>query len=387
MTPRAAVTRAGDLLLLQPRRRCQKILQGRRDATLGMIELLQINLRIAIRRAFLHHQLAPGGKPGDGRVHGIFIDIQERRGIALERHQAREAMAAIRHLAEHVQNSRLHAQRKITADADVIRQTVRQKKADAMHLSRQGVRIFPHLIDRVGAKDSIDPERQRSAYAMALQKHHHVLHAALRLPRLDNSVGAHFADAVDFENPQRLFREDFQRFQTESRHQSFCVSRTDSLDHAGAEIFFDALAGGGIDLLPVVDLKLQAVARMALPHTGDFDFFAFGNRKDRTDDRYPRATVFIQARHGVMRFGVLVGDPADRALNRRRVVGLFRHYTLQEFHPTRKREKRKRRALAFYQGGDKIPTNSSMSTPAAKRWPSLVQFFDNSAKHARLFRR
>ena len=220
---------------------------------------------------------------------------------------------------------------------------------------------------------------------MALQKHHHVLHAALLLPRLHDAPGAHFADAVDFENPQRLFGEHSQSFQTESRHQSLRVSRTDSLDHARAEIFFDAFEGGGIDLLPVVDLKLQAVARMALPRTRDFDLFAFGNRKNRADDRNRGATVFIQARHGVMRFGVLVGDPADGALNRRRFVLLVPPRYAPRMPSYAKAPKSVNAAPCLFPGGElKSPPTRQCPHPLPSAGRLSSTFFDNSTQHARL---
>ena len=119
-----------------------------------------------------------------------------------------------------------------------------------------------------------------------------------------------------------------QRVESESCHEPLRVARPNPFDHAGAEIFLDAFEGRRIDLLPVIDLKLQAVARMAFPYTGHFDLFAFGDRKNRPDDRDPGAAFFIETRHGVMGVRMLVGNPADGALNRGCFVVFFAHRQL-----------------------------------------------------------
>ena len=66
---------------------------------------------------------------------------------------------------------------------------------------------------------------------MPLQEHHDILHAALLLPCLHDAARTHFTDAVDIQNPQRLFGQDSQSIETERRHQS---CRTD-VDHPAAE--------------------------------------------------------------------------------------------------------------------------------------------------------
>jgi hypothetical protein len=84
----------------------------------------------------------------------------------------------------------------------------------------------------------------------------------------------------------------------------------------------------------MIDLKLQTVTRMALPDACDFDLFTFGNGKDCTDHGHPGPTVLIQARHSVVRFGILVGDPADRALQRCGLVLLFGQGKSSARYPT-----------------------------------------------------
>src|SRR6185295_15157466 len=87
------------------------------------------------------------------------------------------------------------------------------------------------------------------------------------------------------------------------------------LDQARAKIFFDAFEGRRIDLGPMIDLKLQAETGMALPDTGYFNLLAFGNWKEHADHGCRRPAVFVQARHRVRTLSMLIGDPADGALD------------------------------------------------------------------------
>src|ERR1044071_5252445 len=113
-------------------------------------------------------------------------------------------MAALRHFPQHMQNSSLHAQWKVTSHADLIGQTVGQQKPDAVHLLRQRIGILTNLGNRAGAKYAVNTERQRSPDSMTLKKNHDILHTALLLPGLNDPARAHFADAADIHHAQRL---------------------------------------------------------------------------------------------------------------------------------------------------------------------------------------
>ena len=223
-------------------------------------------------------------------------------------------MAALRRLAQHVQHAGLNAQRKIAPNTDAMGDAVGNHKTDAMDLPRQRIRIFSDLGDGLGAKDSVDPQCQRRPDAMSLEKNHDVLHAALLLPSLHDPARAHLADPFDFQNAQRLLRENLQRVQSECPHQALRIGGADAFDEAGAEIFFDAFDGRRIDFVPVINLELQAITRMALPRARDLDLFPFRYGEDRAYDRRSWTAVGIQAGDGVMVFRIMVSDPADGAL-------------------------------------------------------------------------
>ena len=96
----------------------------------------------------------------------------------------------------------------------------------------------------------------RSAHAVALKKDHNVLHPPLFLPGFHDASGAHLADPVYLEDAQRLLTENLQGVQSKCRHQTFRVTGADPLDQPRAEIFFNAVETGRIDLVPVIDVKL-----------------------------------------------------------------------------------------------------------------------------------
>ena len=71
------------------------------------------------------------------------------------------------------------------------------------------------------------------------------------------------------------------------------------------------------------DLELQSVAGMVFPEPGDFELFAFRNREDRSHDRHARGPIDLNARHRVVRIGVLVGDSTDGSLQGSWFVPVF----------------------------------------------------------------
>src|SRR5262245_52672430 len=64
----------------------------------------------------------------------------------------------------------------------------------------------------------------------------------------------------------------------------------------------------------MVDLELQTVARMGLPESDDFDFFAFRDRKNDTHNRHSRGAVDLHTRNRIVGVRVLVGDSTDGSL-------------------------------------------------------------------------
>src|SRR4051794_20001386 len=93
--------------------------------------------------------------------------------------------------------------------------------------------------------------------------------------------------------------------------------RADALDHAGAEIFADAIDGGGEDDAAVLGDELATVGGVAVPAPGEGDALAGIDRGEVADDG---DEVFLAVRldlgDGVAVLGVDVGQPLDDALQR-----------------------------------------------------------------------
>jgi hypothetical protein len=147
------------------------------------------------------------------------------------------------------------------------------------------------------------------------------------MPRLHNPARPRRADAFDFQDTMRLLGENPQSFQSESVDQTARVGRPDPFDHAGAEVFFDAFQSRGINLFPMVDLKLLAVARVGFPETEDFDLLAFRNGIDSADHRDAGRIFNIQPQNRVVSLGMMVGYFMHGSLHRD-FLGLFYHDVL-----------------------------------------------------------
>ena len=225
-------------------------------------------------------------------------------------------MAMLRGLPQHMEHSGLDSEQKVAADADAVGDPIREQKTDPVNFPRQGVRVLSYSADRFRTKNAINSQRHRRAHAVALQKDHHIPHAALLLPSLHDTPGADFTDAVDLQDAQRLLGQNPQGVEAKGGDQPFRISGTDAFDQPRAQIFFNAFDGRRIDLLPMINLKLQAVTWVVFPGTEDFDLFSFGHRKQRTDNRHARGALGIEQSHRVARFRVLVGNAGNGALQR-----------------------------------------------------------------------
>ena len=191
-------------LALEKRRRGQQPGDCVRDSLFGLEQVGQIHPREVRIALTLQNHLAALGKFFDGYVNALVVDFEQLASAFCQRAQRQIAMAALRRFAQDMQHAGLHSQREIAANTDLAGEPVGEQKADAMHLLGERIGIFPDLRHRIGAVDPIDAQCQGSADAMALEKHHDILHAALGLPRLHDAARPHLADALDIENPQRF---------------------------------------------------------------------------------------------------------------------------------------------------------------------------------------
>ena len=104
---------------------------------------------------------------------------------------------------------------------------------------RQAVGVFAHDLDRVRAIGLEDAHRPGRPDSMLVQKHHDLPDHFLVGPGRGDLVGALRSDALDLPQPLRLGLDDIEYVLAECLDHSLGVDRTDSADHAGAEIFLD----------------------------------------------------------------------------------------------------------------------------------------------------
>ena len=104
--------------------------------------------------------------------------------------------------------------------------------------------------------------------AVRLQEQHHVLDRFLLCPGLADARRAHRADAQHQPQLLRVMVEHVERLQPEFFDDAPGRDRADAFDQPGAEILFDALDGGGQDLLAAFGFELLAVLGMIHPLAG-----------------------------------------------------------------------------------------------------------------------
>jgi hypothetical protein len=107
-----------------------------------------------------------------------------------------------------------------------------------------------------------DPHRARRADTVAMQKDHNFPDRFLLGPGSENADSANWSDAVDFTQPVRCRLDDVEHLVANGAHQFLGVNRANASDHAGREIFFDAV--GGIAPTSVLDNSPASRARRAM---------------------------------------------------------------------------------------------------------------------------
>ena len=97
----------------------------------------------------------------------------------------------------------------------------RQAAAERLYRDLVGVARAPRFFREIGVPDT--PEGRFEMIG---------LHAALILPGLHDAPRAHFADAFDIEDTQRLFGQNSQSLQTEGFDQPLRIRWADAFDQA-----------------------------------------------------------------------------------------------------------------------------------------------------------
>ena len=147
-----------------------------------------------------------------------------------------------------------------------------------------------------------------------MQEHHDLADDLLLGPRILDALAALGADSVDFFQPDGVLLDDRENFLPKFVHQLLGIDGADALDHAAAEIFFDALSGSRFRAFEELRLELQPVFAVAHPAALRRDPLPGVDGGQRADhgDEIPVAFGF-DAQHREAVLLVVEGDALDQA--------------------------------------------------------------------------
>ena len=248
------------------------------------------------------------------RADQIRGDLQQalRQGNQLGDREA--AMALVHRLRQSIGNPGAHPRHGGLLDAELHRNGVGGLEPDAADVAREPVRVLGHDLDGVGAVGLEDAHRARRADPMAVQEHHDFSHRLLLGPRGQDAGGPHTADALDLPQPVGRRLDDVEHLVAERADQLLGVDRADAADHAGCEIFFDAVGGCGRRGAQEPRLELLAVGAVVDPVARRRDPLAGGDHRGVANDRHnvPMASR-LGAQDAEAIFGIVIGHALNEA--------------------------------------------------------------------------
>ena len=153
-------------------------------------------------------------------------------------------------------------------DAEPHRDGVGGLEADAADVAGQPIGILRHHLHRVGAVGLEDAHRARGPDPVAVQEHHDLAHRLLLGPGGGDPLRPHRADAVDLPQAFGARLDDVEHPLAECTDELLRIDRSDTPDHAGAEIPLDALGRGGRGGLQEPRPELRPVGAVVHPLAG-----------------------------------------------------------------------------------------------------------------------
>ena len=223
-------------------------------------------------------------------------------------------MSLIHGLGQRIGNSRADPHHGGFLDAKLHRDRVGGLKSNASDVARQPIRVLGHDLDGVGTIGLEDPHRPRRADAMAVQEQHDFPDGLLFGPGGQNAGGANRPDAVDLAQPVRRCFDDVEHLVAEGANQLLGVNRANAPDHAGRQVFLDAVGRIGERGAQEPRFELLAVGTVVDPFARGGDPFTGG---DRCGVSHQRNQITMATRLGAQDaeaiFGVMISDALDEA--------------------------------------------------------------------------
>ena len=164
------------------------------------------------------------------------LDGQRRQFIGRQ-----AAMTVVHRFGQRVGDTGTNTDHRRLFDAELHGDRVGGLESDAPDVSREPIGILGHDLDGVGAVSLVDPHGASGADRMAVQEDHDLANDLLLGPCVGDALGAHPANPGHFAQPVWFGLDDVEHLLAERLDHLPGVDGADAADHAGAEVFLDAV--------------------------------------------------------------------------------------------------------------------------------------------------
>src|SRR5262245_52669393 len=145
-----------------------------------------------------------------------------------------------------------------------------------------------------------------------MQENRNLADSFLLCPSGQNTGSPNWSDAIDFPQPIWHPLDDLEHFFAEGVYEFLCINRPDAPDHAGRQVFLDALCGAWRRRAQKARFELLTVCAVIDPFARGRDPLASGNDCRVADHGHDitTATRFC-TQHAETILGIVVRDPLD----------------------------------------------------------------------------
>ena len=193
----------------------------------------------------------------------------------------------------------IHAFGRLERHAHTERQIIRQYKIHTEFLAAQQIRILQDHIDRAILVLAVQTGGQLERQVVFQQKFHQPAHCGLLTELLADVIRFFLRDAADDGQAVGIVGQDIKRLLPELLRDAPRELRTDALDHAGGQIFRDALRRRREPPLKVFGFELFAVGGMGRPRSRQVQLLAQTDLRQCADDRHLVAALGHNTQHRV----------------------------------------------------------------------------------------
>ncbi len=158
-------------------------------------------------------------------------------------------------------------------------------EADTANIARETIRVLRHDPHGIGAVSFVDPNRPRSAYAMAVEKDDDLANDFLFGPGLGNAFRSYHPYAGNLAQAIGLGLNRVEDLFTERANQPPSVSRSNTAYHAGAQVLFDTVQRRRLGRLQKSSFVLLAVGAIIDPFARGGEPFASCDSRSVPDNR------------------------------------------------------------------------------------------------------